>query len=413
MIANEVLRAAARLWYLRRLTDLQAVPSPRPVPVRAREDGDADRVLMIGNGWTHGWGVVTQDLALAGQLERGLTARSGRTTRVRHIGAEVMNLAAAIPWLGDEDIDAYDLVVVVLSLNDAVRLVDPDRYEQDMRLLLARLRDGRPDQVPVLITAIPDVRSLPHYEGLFGRLAERCAALLNTRIEALAVETDGVTFLHLPAPEAEPGRPYGSPGMYSAWSEAFATASAPLLRPRAHREPAEHEWSWAPMPRVLQQAAEGALPELSALAEGAKEEFGADLAFVSLVDGGRQHYLVNTAQGADEVPLELAHCRLTMQGDDMVVVKNSFTDPRVKGSPLLDVTQFRFYAGVPLKDASGTNIGTFCVISVLPHGRHHVAEERLRRYADAAEQELQRLGGQQDPSPETSAAVPTPAMIDA
>ena len=414
MIASDVLRTAAKLWYLRRLTDLQSVPSPAPRADRSDEAGAHDRVLVIGNGYTHGWGVLTQDLALSGQLERALTSRSGRSTRVRHVGAEIMSLAAAVAWLGDEEVGRYDLVLVVLSLNDAVRLTDADAYERDMRRLIARLRGGAGPAVPILVAGIPDVRALPHYGGVAGRLAARSADRLNARVEAVAGEWSDVGFLRLPAPEPEAGRPYGSPAMYSAWSDVFATACAPLLGSGAAREVAAptREWSWAPAPEVLRRTGTGEATGLESLARAAKDEFGVDLAYVSLIDGGRQHYLANTARGASEVPVELSHCRETMRGDEMVVVENSFTDERFAENPLLDVTQFRFYSGIPLKNAEGVNVGTFCVSSVLPHRRRFVPEERLQRYAEAAEAELRRLAGEEDAAPAEPLPA-APAMMDA
>lgn len=136
--------------------------------------------------------------------------------------------------------------------------------------------------------------------------------------------------------------------------------------------------------------------------QDAKSRFGVDLASVSLVDGGRQHYLANTAPGSREVPLELSHCRETVRGDDMLVVENSFRDERFKASPLLDLTQLRFSAGLPLKNAQGENVGTFCVSSVLPRSKGSVPEAELRRFAALAEEELQRMAAQTAPRPESA-----------
>jgi hypothetical protein len=396
MLESRTARAAAKLWYLKMLYDQQSVPVPRDSPVITSGAEDPDRVLLIGNGPTHGWGTVTHELALTGQLARALTRRTGRPTDIRYVGDEMMAIAAVQPWLGDLSLTDYDLVLVVLSMNDAVRLTPADEYRDEMTALLDRIeRDTKPS-ARIVVAGIQEVDSLPAYRGVAARLGQRRADLLNTITRELVGRYDGAAYLDLSAPKAEAGRPYGSPQLYADWSEYFATACAPALDEARALDPqrlgatvTEHEWQWKPGERIM--AAPGGHESLDRLVQEAKSHFGADAAWVSLVDGDRQFYAANTAPAGRAVPLELTHCQYTVQGDDPLIVENSMRDERFKHSPLIDLSQLRFYAGAPIKNEDGENIGTFCVLSVLPKPRDAVSEDELREWAARAQAEVLRL----------------------
>ena len=57
-------------------------------------------MLLLGNGPTHGWGVVSHQLALTGHLGRALSAQTGDAWDVDYVGDELMNVATALNWLG-------------------------------------------------------------------------------------------------------------------------------------------------------------------------------------------------------------------------------------------------------------------------------------------------------------------------
>ena len=95
--------------------------------------------------------------------------------------------------------------------------------------------------------------------------------------------------------------------------------------------------------------------------------FGVEVGIVSMIDGHRQWYKASDGATVDEVPLESTFCRLTVQSDDPVVVKDATqdvrfaTNPHVTGKP-----HVRFYAGIPLRTRQGHNIGTLCAIDSTP-----------------------------------------------
>lgn len=398
MIGTKTARAAAKLWYVKMLHDQQSVPVPRDSPIVASGASDPDRVLLVGNGAAHGWGTVTHDLALTGQLARALTSRTDRPTDVRYVGDELMPLAAVRSWLRGVPLGGYDLVLVVLSMNDALRLTPVEEYGDEMTRLLETLTEGTKPSARIVVSSIQPVGSLAAYNGIAARIGQRSADALNAATRGLVGRFDGVSFLELDAPEPEPGRPHGSPQLYAEWSARFSAPCAEALDvaraldpERTHVAEREHEWHTEAGRHLIEGAPLGGHDSLNRFVEAAKRHFGVDAAWVSVIDGDRQFYAANTAPTGRSAPLELTHCRVTIAGDEPVVVENSLRDPRFKDSPLIDLSQQRFYAGVPLKDDQGRNIGTFCVSSVVPRSSRSVSETDLQSWAMRAQEEMQRL----------------------
>jgi hypothetical protein len=401
MLESRIARAAAKLWYTKMIYVQQSVPVPRDSPVIVSGADDPDRVLLIGNGPTHGWGTVTHELALTGQLARALTRRTTRPTDIRYVGDEMMSIAAVQAWLGDTSLAPYDLVLVVLSMNDAIRLTHADDYRADMIRLLDRLSVETKPSARIIIAGIQDVDSLPEYRGVAARIGQRRADLLNAITRELVSRYDGFVYLQHAAPPAEPGRPYGSPAMYAEWSDTFAEVCAPALDEaraldpyRFQHELSEHDWQWKAGERIMAKV--GGHEVLNRLAQEAKSHFRADAAWISLMDGDRQFFVANTAPQGRGAPAELSVCQWTVQGDEPLIIENTFRDERTKDSPLNDQGQLRFYAGAPLKNEQGENIGTLCVLNVLPKSKESFDADDLREWAARAQDEVLKLAATAD-----------------
>lgn len=396
---SRILRAAAKLWYVKTLDLRSAVPVPRDSHEVFSGERDPDRVLLIGNGHTHGWGTLTHKLAFTGQLSRTLSRVTGRPTDVTYVGDEMMNLASVIPWLRGTRLDDFDQVLLVLSMNDALRLTPPQAYRTHMEALLTKLTCETKPSARIVVAGITDVAVLPLYRGIWGRLAQVAADRLNNVVRELVGRFDGVRFVDIVGPEAEAGRPDGSPGMYADWSSVFTASCVPALEEARALDPArvrveasEQEWEWAPAEYIVNAApAEGWAP-LARIVEAAKQDFRTDIAYISVIDHAEQYFAATTAPNGRQIPLELTHCRVTVKSDSVVIVRNAVQDDRF-ASPFVDVTQMRFYAGVPLKNGDGRTIGTFCVASALPTAFGRVTEDHLLQYANQAQAELQRLAG--------------------
>jgi hypothetical protein len=94
-------------------------------------------------------------------------------------------------------------------------------------------------------------------------------------------------------------------------------------------------------------------------------------ALVSLVDDARQFF--KSAQGLGEpwasmrqTPLSHSFCQHVVTSDEMLVVEDSRTDPRVAGNLAIDDLSVVAYAGAPLHGPGGMPLGSLCAIDSSP-----------------------------------------------
>jgi GAF domain-containing protein len=390
-------RAAARLWYAKKLADGGAIPYARDEPTVVAGEGPVQHVLLIGNGAAHGWGVSSHRLALCGQLAESLSARTGQAVEVHFIGAELMSAESAPEWLGDHDLAHYAAVVVVMGMNDAVRLTPVESWERSVGELVARLRAGLRHGAPIVLTGIQPVASVPAYSGLFAAAGQQRADELNLATRRFVAATPGTAFVALSAPEVDPERPYGSPLAYRGWADTITTTAAPLLdeqrsggaERRRARVPAQR-WRWPAAPALLDAAADRGTPELRRLVNAAKIEFGVTLAVVTLLEGDRMWFAAASADTPVVIPARLSY-DVHVPGDRPLVVPDADHDARFQDNPFIAQSHLPFYVGHPIHDLRGRMIGTFCVLAAHPRPAATVRLEVLENYALAAERELHRL----------------------
>jgi GAF domain-containing protein len=397
MLSDLGLRGAARLWYAKKLADGGAIPYARDEPRAIAGEGAVDQVLLVGNGPAHGWGVMTHQLALCGQLAESLADATGRAAEVEFVGAELMNIESAIAWLGDHDLSIYGAVIVVMGMNDAVRLTPVATWEQGLGRLLEHLRTGLRHDAPIVVAGIQPVASVPAYRGLFAALGQRRADAMNEVTERIAASFVHCAYIPLDVPEIEHDRPYGSMQTYRAWADDLVTATAPLLdehrargaeRRRAKVGP--REWQWPAAPALLEAAAERGTPELRRLVNAAKVELGVTLAVVTLLEGDRMWFAAASADTPVAIPLALSY-DLHVQNDRPLVVPDAMKDDRFRTNPFILQSHLPFYAGHPIHDLHGRMIGTFCVLAPQPRAAESIRLNVLETYAAQAELELHRL----------------------
>lgn len=388
----ELLRPVARLRYAYLLTQGADVPHPRTPPVVETAGAGRQRVLLLGNGPSHGWGVVSHDLALTGHLAREIGGRTGRGTRVEYIGEEAMSAAAAPSWLRRADLAAFDAAVVVLGMSDAVRLTPVASWEASLRSVLGQLRDELPASAPIHLAEIHRVGSVPVYARL-DRAAQTHAHRLNASMRAVAADYAATTFV-LGDPVAGDGRALGSPAIYSGWARVVADAVIPTLPiGRTEDEPSiaavPRYTRWPGFDRARELAASGVETELGRITDAARKAFGVTVAGVSLIEDDEVRYL---GRGTPiSLPTELSHCQYVVEAEAPLVVQRSQSDPRFRGNPVIGLTMGEFYAGHPIYSSTGEPIGSFCLMGPLPRRMGPAAMDRLQSFAAQAQAELWKL----------------------
>lgn len=387
MPAPAFIRFALTAWYAFQLLERANEPKPRDSPEIRSGDSSADRILLLGNGPCHGWGVLTHQLGLPGQLARALRSRTGRACDVDYVGAESMNVRSARAWLGDRDLEPYDAVVIVVGVNDAIRHTPVATWRSALTDLIASITPRLRPDARLHLVGMPPIRSIAGYDNLVGRLAEPQRLRLQNETAAIIRE--------LGLPELIELGPSGVTPVYAVHAATLADALAPelLLRAPSTWRPALPEapaWEWSGAGAVLAQQETGGTPALRRLAERAQKRFKVEFAVVSLVNDDRIWHAMNTEVFPPSVPLDLSFCKYTLEEKAPVVVGNTALDPRFADNPLKQLSFINFYAGVPLEDSAGNIIGTFCLQGSRPKSAARFPMGELREMALEAQAELRR-----------------------
>jgi len=114
-------------------------------------EGDAAKLLVIGESTVAGLGARTHELALAGQFAKNLAAKIERPVRWTVIGKSGVTARQTIEELLPKVPNAsFDYILAGLGGNDVLKISTPARWRNDMTELLGRLRETNPDAVMFL-----------------------------------------------------------------------------------------------------------------------------------------------------------------------------------------------------------------------------------------------------------------------
>ena len=102
--------------------------------------------------------------------------------------------------------------------------------------------------------------------------------------------------------------------------------------------------------------------DFNRLAELASVICDVPISLVTLVDENRQWFKSNHGIDFQEIPRSLAFCQYTILQDSVLEIQDASSDDRFKLNPFVtNDPKIRFYAGYPLTDPNGYNLGTFCI----------------------------------------------------
>ncbi|MFV0623213.1 putative bifunctional diguanylate cyclase/phosphodiesterase [Sphingomonas sp. ac-8] len=110
-------------------------------------------------------------------------------------------------------------------------------------------------------------------------------------------------------------------------------------------------------------------PELDEIVHLATRLFGVSIALVSLVDRSSQVFAARAGLDMTGTGRDVSFCAHTLYNDDILVIPDASQDPRFADNPLVTgEPHIRFYAGAPLRSASGFWLGSLCLIDQQPRG---------------------------------------------
>lgn len=120
--------------------------------------------------------------------------------------------------------------------------------------------------------------------------------------------------------------------------------------------------------------------------------FEVPVALITLVDRNRQWFKSRHGLEVRETPRDRSFCAHALFCDDVMVVPDTRHDSRFADNPLVTgEPRVRFYAGYPIRDASGTCFGTLCLVDTRPRDLDGMKLELLRDLGSLVCREL--LGG--------------------
>lgn len=138
---------------------------------------------------------------------------------------------------------------------------------------------------------------------------------------------------------------------------------------------------------VLDTPAQDSLDRITRLAS---QILGVPMALISLVDRDRQWFLSRVGLDACQTGRDVAFCAHAICGDDILEVQDALKDPIFCTNPLVvGEPHIRFYAGVPLRNPDGYNLGTLCVVDQKPRVLTESERHLLRELAGMVMQHLE------------------------
>lgn len=144
-------------------------------------------------------------------------------------------------------------------------------------------------------------------------------------------------------------------------------------------------------------------PHMDRITEFASALFRIPVALVSVVDTDRLWFASAYGTTRSEAPRERSFCAQCIANGGPLVVSNALEDRRFRDSELVaGESNFRFYAGVPLRGPGNHPVATLCVLDTLP--RHLTPDQHahLDRFAGLLEDRIWQRYDQQSPAFDSS-----------
>jgi len=357
---------------------------------------DSDRILMIGSGLAVGWGVATQDEAVAGGLARSLADLSGRGADIDVQAAPTMTVDSVSGHLAQLTLRRYDAIALFLGSNESLSLMSEKTWRRKLKALLTDLLASVPAATRVFVVGIQPARSVDIFDSATGDIPDRQAAALNAVSAALCETLDRAIFLPL-------GERTGTPGKrdvvadYANWAEELSDAMFdPINIARAEGEVALTATDRSELERERQDGVDALAivdtaeeDRFDRIVRMAQSLYGTESAAFSVIDRDRQWHKSRANVADSQVSRVGSFCSITVEDRGPMVVLNAIEDDRVSGSPQVTGNpNIRFYAGFPVESPNGTRIGALCVFDPNPRLAEDVDPAMLAQLAHLIEAEL-------------------------
>jgi lysophospholipase L1-like esterase len=187
VLAAKLTLGPLLLWQGRRLRRtalrLPEAAGPRDGAVVA-PSAQPLRILVVGDSSAAGVGVDSQAQALAAQVARDVAMTTGRTVHWQLLARSGVNTAEALALVQASELQAADVVVTALGVNDVTSQVGPGRFGQDYARLLNHLCAATGARLAVL-NGLPPLHVLPAAPQPLRWYLGLCAQRLDAVVQSL------------------------------------------------------------------------------------------------------------------------------------------------------------------------------------------------------------------------------------
>lgn len=380
-----ILRPLMRLLLFRVDRRLRRLPQPVDSPHVHAPGADPDRVLLFGSGPTVGYGVLSNDLALPGQLARQLSAITGRGVDLDVVADPEVTIQGSLGLLRDLNLWRYDAILLTIGVNNALMLTSVKVWRMAVRQLLLHVAEHVPRRTRVLVVAVPPIKSIDTFTRLSSWIADRHSVVLNRETRRIIANFPHFTFVPFsPLATADDIR-YRSAVTYQKWATLIVTPLSQQLL----EEPRGDDLEFSPDEEARQAALDalnivGTEPEerFDRITRLAGQLFGT-MAAITFLDHDR--HWTKSAVGFEQVesPRAGSFGEVAIHTSGVYVVEDTALDH----DPAL-YHGIRFYAGCPIESPFGERVGVISVFSLEPRAWSHAETELLRDLAIQVQREL-------------------------
>lgn len=395
-LAHALLRPILRLFLYRLSGVVNDLPVPQDAPHAHASGADPDRILLYGSGPAMGYGVLSHELALPGQLARRISAATGRGVDVDVVSDTDLTIQDAVEPLVERELWRYDAIMLTIGVNNALLLTSVRVWRRELKRLLDHLEANVTSSTSIYIVAIPPISTIDIFAGITTWFSERHANVLNSETRRAVAGREGVTFI----PFAPLGRPdftrYRSAATYQQWASILAApVISDLARSTRDEEARILADEWARQnallaTRILDTPAEERFDRIAVLGS---QLLGSPYTAITFIDDDRQWLKASSGWPVrgDELSRAGSFGDAALRSAPPLVVRDARTDPRFADHPFVTGEPFvRFYAAYPIESAYGERIGIFCVVDLEPREWTDADTQLLRDLAIMVQRELRK-----------------------
>ena len=341
--------------------------TPLDSPSVHSDGPNADRVLLMGSGIAVGFGVLSHDLALGGNLARRLAESTERGVDVDIAAKPEMLIVDAVEMYSCTDLTRYDASLLVLGDIEALQLLPVKSFRSQVRHLV-RLLDSCEPHAFVLVAVAVASAGIPNPSAYARAVAERARDFVMILIE----ECEGLRVTPITVPIVKHGDGVVNREDYLGWASSIAPQMVSALNASAYRRMSAIDGPVNEDDRLAALRDMGVLndvsnPRFDDVVEMARNLFGTDTAALSFIDTDRVWVKSFAGINPGQLPRSEGVCALTIQRSELLVIEDLSVDPRFRDRTWVRrIGGPRFYAGYPIESVDGHRVGALCLLDSKP-----------------------------------------------